>query len=356
MSKEGLEWRFWNAFSKVPRLVSELFEKEERPTTSESNQQLIVEQLQRRLASIDEKAFPTHLAPTITRNISIEKRKSEWLRLFSTSCDPNGIPLIADISQELAHDSKFWENVNLLEKDVIRLEQSNEEFAVTSPVTLSRSSLVSFSCDNEHITSIRRILLSWIQFHRISDPIPVDCHSYCQGMGDVCWVFYSLFRSEHEALQCFAGFMALREKYFAKNSPEMAFDLRALRKLVELFHPGLYRFLSGAGCLNMFFCYRWVYLLFKREHFDTASDLYELWEICLFRANRKFHLFVVLAICLEADELLSRSESEAESVIEYYNRLEKNWGLLVQRAALLEWKFSHLREFLLDPDLKELLQ
>ena len=47
--------------------------------------------------------------------------------------------------------------------------------------------------------------------------------------------------------------------------PTLQAQLTALRRLVQLLDPPLHAFLQARDSLNLFFCYRWVLIAFKRE-------------------------------------------------------------------------------------------
>jgi TBC1 domain family member 15 len=78
-------------------------------------------------------------------------------------------------------------------------------------------------------------------------------------------------------------------------------ELQNLRLLLKAADPPFYAYLgTGPGnragardshpccacteskdCLNMFFCFRWLLVLFKREFsFDAVQRLWEVWPFC----------------------------------------------------------------------------
>jgi Rab-GTPase-TBC domain len=55
-------------------------------------------------------------------------------------------------------------------------------------------------------------------------------------------------------------------------------QLVQLANLLRCLDPELYEYLKERSCTNMFFCFRWVLIQFKREFaFDTVMTL---WEVC----------------------------------------------------------------------------
>ena len=72
-------------------------------------------------------------------------------------------------------------------------------------------------------------------------------------------------------------------------------QLLTLQQLIAVMDPEIYRHLEKIDGLNLFFCFRWVLIAFKREFgFD---DVLRLWEVLWtdYYSNQ-FVLFVALAV------------------------------------------------------------
>ena len=142
--------------------------------------------------------------------------------------------------------------------------------------------------------ALKRILCSYVMYN-------FDL-SYCQGMSDLAApILYVISRgiplkdterwkrAEAEAFWCFAGMMDRVEANFHTDQRGMHSQLLALEKLLQLLDPQLYAHFKQKDCLNFFFCFRWVLILFKREF-----DFEEVRQHC-----RKDSLTCVLHRCLD---------------------------------------------------------
>lgn len=72
-------------------------------------------------------------------------------------------------------------------------------------------------------------------------------------------------------------------------------QLLALQKLVQLLDPPLHAHLERHECLDFFFTYRWLLILFKREFtFDEVRPAARLIAACWF-CSRSRHIVAVAA-------------------------------------------------------------
>lgn len=65
-------------------------------------------------------------------------------------------------------------------------------------------------------------------------------------------------------------------------------QLEALRQLLALLDPPLHAHLARQDALNLFFCYRWVLIQFKREF--KFDQVLRLWEALWARPKDHVHL------------------------------------------------------------------
>lgn len=54
-------------------------------------------------------------------------------------------------------------------------------------------------------------------------------------------------------------------------------QLSTLQQLIGVMDPELYDHLERTGSLNLFFCFRWILIAFKREF--KFEDVINLWEV-----------------------------------------------------------------------------
>ncbi|RMZ54525.1 hypothetical protein APUTEX25_002101 [Auxenochlorella protothecoides] len=98
---------------------------------------------------------------------------------------------------------------------------------------------------------------------------------------------------ESEAFWGFANLMEGVGANFSTDCTGMHAQLEALRQLLELLDPPLHAHLHRRDCLSLYFCYRWLLILFKREFgFDQVL---RLWE-ALWTAVPTPHLHLYLAV------------------------------------------------------------
>ena len=54
-------------------------------------------------------------------------------------------------------------------------------------------------------------------------------------------------------------------------------QLSTLQQLISVMDPELHAHLDRTGSLNLFFCFRWILIAFKREF--KFNDVIRLWEV-----------------------------------------------------------------------------
>lgn len=73
----------------------------------------------------------------------------------------------------------------------------------------------------------------------------------------------------------------------------MKLQLQQLHTLLSVLDPEFTRYLDRHDSGNMFFCFRWLLVLFKREF--SQEDIMRLWEVCQHVLD-KFKFFSILEI------------------------------------------------------------
>lgn len=84
---------------------------------------------------------------------------------------------------------------------------------------------------------------------------------------DAFWCFHGLMENEKHGFMC----------NFDRDQNGMRVQLGQLTKLIAVIDPGLNEYLKEKDCLNMFFCYRWLLIHFKREF--SFATIQRLWEV-----------------------------------------------------------------------------
>ncbi|KAJ3772349.1 rab-GTPase-TBC domain-containing protein [Lentinula raphanica] len=163
------------------------------------------------------------------------------------------------------------------------------------------------SPSNEHIERLAGILLTYNLYEQEL--------GYVQGMSDLCAPIYVVMQGEEEmTFWCFVEVMNRMKQNFLRDQSGMKKQLSTLQQLIEVMDPELYRHLEKADALNLFFCFRWVLIAFKREF--PFDDVLKLWEVLWtdYYSN-DFVLFVALAILESHRDIILRY------LVEYCNEL-----------------------------------
>lgn len=157
---------------------------------------------------------------------------------------------------------------------------------------------------------------------------------YVQGMSDLLAPVFAVMGDEVMGFWAFVGLMEKTKKNFYRDQVGMQSQLETLGKLIQTLDPKLYKHLGKSillyACffcvvpeygewyaetviciiifclfrnfllekceaLNLFFCFRWLLIWFKRE-FEWV-DIMRLWEVLFSdHLSTQFHLFVAMAI------------------------------------------------------------
>jgi len=112
-------------------------------------------------------------------------------------------------------------------------------------------------------------------------------------------------------------------------------QLSTLQQLIAVMDPELHDHLEKTGSLNLFFCFRWILIAFKREF--AFDQVIRLWEVCpqdmdsetwltyqVLWTNyysNQFVLFVALAVLQSHRDVILRYLTEFDEVLKYANDL-----------------------------------
>lgn len=113
---------------------------------------------------------------------------------------------------------------------------------------------------------------------------------------------------------------------FDMDQAGMKRQLQDLNKLIELANPRLYSYFKEHGSENMYFCFRWLLVWFKREF--SPDDISELWEVlwtglpCI-----NFHLLVSVAILDDQKNIFINQKYEFNEILKHVNELSMSINL-----------------------------
>ncbi|KZS99265.1 GTPase-activating protein gyp7 [Sistotremastrum niveocremeum HHB9708] len=189
---------------------------------------------------------------------------------------------------------------------------------------------------NDHVDRLATILLSYNFYEK-------DL-GYVQGMSDLCAPIYVVMAGEEEiTFWCFVEVMNRMKQNFLRDQSGMKKQLSTLQQLLGIMDPELYRHLEKADGLNLFFCFRWVLINFKREF--PFGDVIRLWEVLWTDyLSNNFVLFVALAVLESHRSVIIRYLVEFDEILKYCNDLSSTIELdsTLAQAEVLFLSFAQL--------------
>lgn len=199
-------------------------------------------------------------------------------------------------AQEL-HFSDYRNRKSLIEKDVNRTDRTHPYYS---------------GDNNPHLAQLYDILMTYVMYN-------FDL-GYVQGMSDLLSPILCLMDSEVDAFWCFVGFMDKVSTNFEMDQSGMKTQLCQLHTLLSTTDPELANYLNRQESGNMFFCFRWLLVLFKREF--TAIDIMKLWEILWTDLPCKnFHLLFCAAILDTEKSMLMENRYGFTEILKHINDL-----------------------------------
>ncbi|XP_046419372.1 TBC1 domain family member 15 isoform X1 [Neodiprion fabricii] len=235
--------------------------------------------------------------------------------------------------------SDFRDRKSLIEKDVNRTDRTHPYY---------------HGDNNDHLVQLYDILMTYVMYN-------FDL-GYVQGMSDLLSPILCLMDSEVEAFWCFVGFMNKVSTNFEMDQEGMKLQLSQLHSLVVLTDPQLAQYLDRHESGNMFFCFRWLLVLFKREF--NANDILMLWEILWTDLPCKNFLLLVCVAVLDTEKnVLMENRYGFTEILKHINdlslRIELPWtlskaeGIYHQLMAVAGLLPDHIRVIIgLEPQLK----
>ncbi|KAJ7774736.1 rab-GTPase-TBC domain-containing protein [Mycena metata] len=212
-------------------------------------------------------------------------------------------------------------------------KQRSKRYSTISP---EMADIGAQSPTNEHIDRLAGILLTYNFYEKEL--------GYVQGMSDMCAPVYVVMAADEElTFWCFVEFMNRMKQNFLRDQSGMKKQLLTLQELIEVMDPELYRHLEKTDGLNLFFCFRWVLIAFKREF--PFDDVLRLWEVLWtdYYSN-DFVLFVALAVLESHRDVILRYLVEFDEILKYCNELSMTIELdsTLAQAEVLFLSFAQL--------------
>ncbi|KAI0703630.1 RabGAP/TBC [Cytidiella melzeri] len=336
--------------------------------------------------SVDEKMWQEWFGPDGTPRVSLESMKRE---IFRRGVNPEGDlrkkiwPFLLgvypwnvsqaqrmgsweakrkqyrDLKDEWWGVPEVFERQDVLEErhridvDCRRTDRTQPLFATTTPtldvtedekgmhmrfstISPGLSDIGAQAPSNEHIERLGTVLLTYNFYDKEL--------GYVQGMSDLCAPVYVATGADEElTFWCFVEIMNRMNQNFLRDQSGMKKQLSTLQQLIAVMDPELYRHLEKTESLNLFFCFRWILIAFKREF--PFEDVLRLWEnLWTDYYSTSFVLFVALAVLESHREVIMRYLVEFDEILKYCNELSMTIDLdsTLAQAEVLFLSFTQL--------------
>lgn len=229
---------------------------------------------------------------------------------------------------EVRKSEDYKEQQFRIEKDVLRTDRHVGLFS--NPPGEHSGALPSSS---EALEQLKDILMC---YHFYNSEL-----GYVQGMSDLLSPLYAVFNDEVNTFWGFVAFMNRVQGNFSRDQKVMHHQLQVLSLLIKVVAPTLHSHLVAVGADNMFSCFRWVLIWFKREFsFDHIPFVWEVfWSVY---RTKHLHLFVAAAILEIHQHVIVTHLRGLDEVLKYTNDLSMtmDFRTVLRRAERLFLEFE----------------
>ncbi|KAJ2413216.1 GTPase activating protein [Coemansia sp. RSA 2530] len=222
---------------------------------------------------------------------------------------------------DLKTSDDFVEQSSRIEKDVLRTDRTLPLFATDSVYGDDEANVTEHGLPGSSacLEQMKDILMTFHYYDKAS-------LGYVQGMSDLLAPIYSVYQDEPATFWAFTAFMKRMRSHFLRDQTGMQDELTTMAHLVEIANPRLYRHLEKCDASNMFCCYRWLLIWFKREF--SFENILRLWEVLWTDyLTDRFVLFVALAILQRHADVIMDHLQSPEEVLKYVQDLSETIDL-----------------------------
>ncbi|XP_022659245.1 TBC1 domain family member 17-like [Varroa destructor] len=206
--------------------------------------------------------------------------------------------------EQEARFAAFTLRKNLVEKDVNRTDRSVDIFARDG---------------NEYLSMLSDVLMTYIMYD-------FDL-GYVQGMSDLLSPILSVMQNEPDAFWCFSKFVSMIRYNFIdhgrmeeKEQQQLGIkrQLIQLHQLLSVATPSFTEYLDNHESGNLYFCFRWLLIWFKREF--NFEDTKRLWEVLWTHLPcENFHLLFCVAILEEEQIRIMENNFGLNEILKHIN-------------------------------------
>ncbi|KAK4509503.1 trifunctional hydroxymethylpyrimidine kinase/phosphomethylpyrimidine kinase/thiaminase [Mucor velutinosus] len=231
---------------------------------------------------------------------------------------------------EIRNTKDFQDEKHRIDKDVHRTDRSQEAFVGEN---LPNPDPLMAVGTNANLEIMKDILVTY-NFHNTE-------LGYVQGMSDLLAPLFVAMGDEAMAFWAFTAFMDRVQSNFFMDQSGMHGQLKTLNSLIHFMDPELYKRLEDTETSNLFFCFRWLLVWFKREF--EWEDVIRLWEVLWTDyLSDKIILFIALAVIDAHRKTILEELNQFDEILKYINDLTGNISLepTLERAEVLFYQFE----------------
>ena len=139
-------------------------------------------------------------------------------------------------------------------------------------------------------------------------------------MSDLLSPILYVMENEVDAFWCFVGFMKHVKQNFDFDQGGIKNQLSQLVDLLKTVDPDFYAYLDAKDSGNLYFCFRWLLIWFKREF--AFTDVMRLWEVMWTGLPcDNFHLLVCLALIQSEKSSIVENQFGFSEILKHVNDL-----------------------------------
>uniref|UniRef100_F1KQE8 TBC1 domain family member 15 n=2 Tax=Ascaris suum TaxID=6253 RepID=F1KQE8_ASCSU len=149
---------------------------------------------------------------------------------------------------------------------------------------------------------------------------------YVQAMSDYLSPLLFVMQNEVDAFWAFVGLMDRIKPNFQMDQLPIKKQLMELRDLLMVVNPKLANYLESHNSDDMYFCFRWVLVSFKREF--CFDDIMRLWEVLWTGLPcSNFHLLICVAVLDKQMNFIIENKFGLIEILKHVNDLSMNIDL-----------------------------
>ncbi|KAI8147662.1 rab-GTPase-TBC domain-containing protein [Fennellomyces sp. T-0311] len=229
---------------------------------------------------------------------------------------------------EVRESATFMDQKHRIDKDVHRTDRT---IAFYAKEDMPNPDPIMHVGTNKNLEKLKELLCT---YNMLDNDL-----GYVQGMSDLLSPLYMVIEDDL-VFEAFVGFMNRTKSNFYMDQSGMRRHLFTMDALLQFMDPKLFKHLQRTDSDNLFFCFRWFLVWFKRElSWDDTLTMWEvLWSDYL---TEHFTFFVALSILDQHRDAMIDYLQSFDEILKYINDLSLSINLqeTLQRAEILYYQF-----------------